>query len=83
MAWYGVAAGFGSIAGQVIGGALIAADFAGLGWRTIFLINVPFCLVIVAVAPRMLPGRGTATGSVWTRSARSGSPPPSRCCWCR
>lgn len=55
MAWYGAAAGLGSIAGQVLGGALIAADFAGLGWRTIFLINVPFCLVIVAVAPRVLP----------------------------
>ncbi|NEE57972.1 MFS transporter, partial [Streptomyces sp. SID8455] len=46
MAWYGAAAGLGSIAGQVLGGALISADFAGLGWRTIFLINVPFCLVI-------------------------------------
>ncbi|MET8379197.1 MFS transporter [Streptomyces microflavus] len=55
MAWYGAAAGLGSIAGQVLGGALIAADFAGLGWRTIFLINVPFCLVIAFAALRVLP----------------------------
>lgn len=54
MAWYGAAAGLGSIAGQVLGGALIAANFAGLEWRTIFLINVPFCLVI-AIAARVLP----------------------------
>ncbi|MFE0047014.1 MFS transporter [Streptomyces albireticuli] len=57
MAWYGAAAGLGSIAGQVLGGALIAADFAGLGWRTIFLINVPFCVVIAAAAMRVLPAR--------------------------
>ncbi|MFF7725183.1 MFS transporter [Streptomyces sp. NPDC008001] len=57
MAWYGAAAGLGSIAGQVLGGALIAADFAGLGWRSIFLINVPFCVVIAATALRVLPVR--------------------------
>ncbi|MFC5722928.1 MFS transporter [Streptomyces gamaensis] len=57
MAWYGAAAGLGSIAGQVLGGALIAADFAGLGWRNIFFINVPFCIVIAAAAMRVLPAR--------------------------
>ncbi|MGK5629444.1 MFS transporter [Streptomyces sp. URMC 123] len=57
MAWYGAAAGLGSIAGQVLGGGLIAADFAGLGWRTIFLINVPFCAVIAVAAMRVLPAR--------------------------
>ncbi|MEV6960749.1 MFS transporter [Streptomyces sp. NPDC051207] len=55
MAWYGAAAGLGSIAGQVLGGAMISADFAGLGWRSIFLINVPICLMIVIAAPRVLP----------------------------
>ncbi|MEU6731919.1 MFS transporter [Streptomyces physcomitrii] len=55
MAWYGVAAGLGSIAGQVFGGGLVASDFAGLGWRTIFLINVPFCLVIAFAAMKVLP----------------------------
>ncbi|HET9381394.1 MAG TPA: MFS transporter [Streptomyces sp.] len=64
MAWYGVSAGLGSIAGQVLGGALVASDFADLGWRTIFLINVPFCLVIAFAAMKVLPAhtRGAKTG---------------------
>ncbi|MCW5252761.1 MULTISPECIES: MFS transporter [unclassified Streptomyces] len=67
MAWYGVAAGLGSIAGQVLGGALVASDFAGLGWRTIFLINVPFCLLIALAALKVLPAR--------TRLGRTGLDP--------
>lgn len=63
MAWYGVSAGLGSIAGQVLGGVLVASDFAGLGWRTIFLINVPFCLVIAVAALVVLPAR-TRLGKV-------------------
>jgi MFS family permease len=55
MAGYGVAAGLGSIAGQILGGALVQADVAGLGWRLIFLINVPICAVIALLAPRVLP----------------------------
>ena len=27
--------------GQILGGALISANLAGVGWRAIFLINVP------------------------------------------
>ena len=57
MAWYGVAAGVGSIAGQVLGGLLITADVAGLGWRLIFLVNVPVGLVGCLLAARMLPAR--------------------------
>ena len=53
--WYGVAAGLGSIAGQVLGGALITADLAGLGWRAIFLVNVPVGAVAAILAWRMLP----------------------------
>lgn len=55
LAWYGVAAGLGSIAGQVFGGLLVAGDAAGLGWRLIFLVNVPVCLVAAILAARMLP----------------------------
>src|SRR4051794_12936999 len=50
MAWYGVAAGAGSIAGQVFGGLLVTADVAGLGWRLIFLVNVPIGAVGAAAA---------------------------------
>jgi MFS family permease len=45
VATYGMAAGLGSIAGQVLGGALVEWDIAGLGWRAIFLVNVPIGLV--------------------------------------
>jgi MFS family permease len=52
---YGVAAGIGSIAGQLLGGLLLDADVAGLGWRVIFLVNVPVCAVVTLLAPRVLP----------------------------
>lgn len=55
IAWYGTAAGVGSIAGQVLGGALITADVAGLGWRAVFLVNVPIGVVAAVLAWRMLP----------------------------
>lgn len=55
IAWYGVAAGLGSIAGQVFGGLLVTADVATLGWRLIFLVNVPIGLVGAAFAHRLLP----------------------------
>ena len=38
---YGVTLGLSSIAGQLLGGALVGADIDGFGWRLIFLINLP------------------------------------------
>ncbi|MGC0423499.1 MFS transporter [Embleya sp. AB8] len=38
---FALSMGVGSTFGQFIGGVLIHLDIAGLGWRTIFLINVP------------------------------------------
>jgi EmrB/QacA subfamily drug resistance transporter len=55
MSWFGVTAGIGSIAGQVLGGLLLDADLFGLGWRVIFLINVPVGIVALAFALRLLP----------------------------
>ncbi len=55
IAWYGVASGLGSIAGQVVGGALITANLADLGWRTIFLVNVPIGIIAALLAWRTLP----------------------------
>ncbi|WP_163506275.1 MFS transporter [Fodinicola acaciae] len=53
--WYGTAGGVGSIAGQVLGGFLLDANVAGLGWRAIFLLNVPIGIVAMALAARLLP----------------------------
>jgi MFS family permease len=57
---YGMTVGFGAVFGQLIGGVLIRVDLAGLGWRSIFLINVPIGLAVVALAPRLLPESRTS-----------------------
>jgi EmrB/QacA subfamily drug resistance transporter len=52
---YGMTVGFGAVFGQLIGGTLIQLDIAGLGWRTIFLINVPIGIAAALLAPRVIP----------------------------
>src|SRR5882757_2909306 len=52
---YALAIGFGAVFGQLIGGVLIRLDVAGLGWRTIFLINVPIGVAAALLAPRVVP----------------------------
>ena len=52
---YGVAGGLAGAFGQLIGGGLISLDVAHLGWRTIFLINVPIGLIALTATPRLLP----------------------------
>src|SRR5271168_3086286 len=56
---YGVVIGFSSIAGQLLGGALVAADLGGFGWRLIFLINLPVAIgAFVAAIPLLRDTRG-------------------------
>jgi EmrB/QacA subfamily drug resistance transporter len=50
----GMTLGLAAIAGQVLGGWLVHADLFGLGWRSIFLINVPIGLFAIAAA-RYIP----------------------------
>lgn len=50
----GMMLGLAAIAGQVLGGWLVHADLIGLGWRSIFLINVPIGLFAIAAA-RYIP----------------------------
>ncbi|GFE66560.1 MFS transporter [Litoreibacter roseus] len=38
---FGTVSSLAVVAGPIIGGALISADIAGLGWRLAFLINIP------------------------------------------
>lgn len=52
---YGIVLGLAAVGGQLIGGVLVQADVAGLGWRSCFLINVPIGLVALAVAARAVP----------------------------
>jgi EmrB/QacA subfamily drug resistance transporter len=52
---YGPAFGLGGILGPVIGGFLIQANIAGLGWRAVFLVNVPVGIVAALLSWRFLP----------------------------
>lgn len=52
---FGLLGGASSALGPVVGGLLIDADVAGLGWRTVFLINLPVGLLAMAGALRLLP----------------------------
>jgi EmrB/QacA subfamily drug resistance transporter len=51
----GVVLGLAAVAGQVLGGILVAADLWGLSWRPIFLLNVPVGLLAALAAPRLIP----------------------------
>ena len=55
MGWFGVASGVGSIAGQGLGGFLVEADVWGLGWRLIFLVNVPIMAAALAATLKFVP----------------------------
>ena len=52
---YGLTLGCAGVFGQLIGGGLIRLDVLGLGWRTIFLINVPVGIAALAMVRRVLP----------------------------
>jgi len=55
LAWFGATLGFGFVSGQILGGGLIQSDVLGLGWRAIFLVNVPVGIIAVAVASLVVP----------------------------
>lgn len=51
----GVVYGLSSVAGQLLGGLLVEADLWGLGWRPVFLINLPLGLIALVAAPLLIP----------------------------
>jgi EmrB/QacA subfamily drug resistance transporter len=58
---YGVVMGLAAASGQLIGGALIQWNPWGLGWRTVFLINIPVGVAALILTPR------------WLRESRGGA----------
>jgi MFS family permease len=52
---YGVVLGLAGAAGFSLGGVLVTSDLAGLGWRAVFFVNLPFGLIIMAAALRIMP----------------------------
>jgi EmrB/QacA subfamily drug resistance transporter len=63
LAGFGVTAGLGTVSGPLLGGLLIAHNWLGLGWRPIFLINVPVGIIAFAAA------------TVLIRESRAAHPP--------
>lgn len=58
---YAAVLGIGAAAGQIIGGLLVGADVWGLGWRSIFAINVPVGILALVLTPFVVPAtRGIA-----------------------
>jgi len=55
LAWFGVTMGIGFVSGQILGGGLLEADVFGLGWRAIFLVNVPVGVLALIAAAIVVP----------------------------
>ena len=62
-ALFGPVMGLGAIAGPIIGGALTSGDLFGLGWRAIFLVNVPLGIAGFVGAMRLMPQTGGTPGT--------------------
>ncbi len=54
LAAFGVTAGLGTVSGPLLGGLLTQHDLFGLGWRPIFLINVPVGILAVAASAALM-----------------------------
>src|SRR2546429_9286755 len=69
LAWFGVTMGLAFVSGQILGGLLLQADVLGLGWRALFLVNLP------GGAATLVAG---ALGVRHARGHRTPPPAPSR-----
>jgi EmrB/QacA subfamily drug resistance transporter len=52
---YGPVMGLSAVLGPIAAGGLISLNLASLGWRAIFLVNVPVGIAALAVGARLLP----------------------------
>lgn len=60
---FGPVMGLSSVGGPVLAGWLIDADYFGMGWRMIFLVNAPIGLAAFLAGLRFLPRAQQATAS--------------------
>jgi MFS family permease len=61
---FGITLGLGGATGFLLSGWLIQLDIGGLGWRTVFFVNVPVGLALAAATVVLMPadtGRRTGT----------------------
>ncbi|HEX5118997.1 MAG TPA: MFS transporter [Pseudonocardiaceae bacterium] len=45
----------GAVCGLVLGGLLVSADLFGVGWRSVFFVNVPIGIAVIALVPVLVP----------------------------
>jgi EmrB/QacA subfamily drug resistance transporter len=61
-ALFGVVVGLASVAGQIVGGAVVQADLFGLAWRPVFLINLPLGVAALAFGRHIRDAHPPARG---------------------
>ncbi|GAA1978633.1 MFS transporter [Amycolatopsis minnesotensis] len=49
--------GLSAVCGPVLGGVLTHANLFGSSWRSVFLVNVPLSVLVLAIAPKMMENR--------------------------
>ncbi|GAB3834143.1 MFS transporter [Kribbella italica] len=52
---FGIMGGLAQAVGLLLGGVVVTADIAGLGWRAIFLVTVPMAVVLLAAGAWLVP----------------------------
>ncbi|GAB25635.1 putative drug resistance protein [Gordonia polyisoprenivorans NBRC 16320 = JCM 10675] len=52
---FGAISGMAAVAGPILGGVLVSGDVAGLGWRSVLLINVPVGIVLLVLGRAYIP----------------------------
>ncbi len=52
---FGAISGLAAVAGPLLGGWLVSSDAFGIGWRSVFLINLPVGLLLVVLALWLVP----------------------------
>ncbi|MFE7898196.1 MFS transporter [Streptomyces sp. NPDC057424] len=57
---YGATAALGMVVGQILGGLLVSLDVAGMGWRSVFAINVPIGVAALLAVRRVPATRADA-----------------------
>jgi MFS family permease len=55
LAAFGATLGAGAVIGQLTGGLLVQLNLAGLGWRPIFLVNLPIGMLTFLAAAKLAP----------------------------
>ncbi|MGH7881818.1 MAG: MFS transporter [Candidatus Dormibacteraceae bacterium] len=58
---YAATGGMATVVGQLLGGVIIALNFAGMSWRPIFLLNVPVGIVALLIAASKVPETQAST----------------------